>query len=65
MLPTQKARVSRRHFLLAVGAGGAASAAALVAKSPPAASSSGNSKRVTRGYRASQHIHNYYRTTKI
>ena len=60
-------RISRRHFLFAAGASGAA-ATVLVAtrkggtgaqpakvKSPP----SGN------GYRVTEHIRNYYRTTKV
>jgi hypothetical protein len=62
-----KTKLSRRNFLLAVGAGSAASAAALVASTappePPAAS--GDDKRKTRGYQASEHVRNYYRTTKV
>ena len=60
-------KLSRRSFLLAVGAGGAATAAALVAtrKSTPSAPVSGQSKRATRGYHASEHINTYYRTTKV
>jgi hypothetical protein len=60
-------RLSRRNFLLTVGAGGAATAAAVVAtksatqKSAPASSD----KRATRGYQASEHVNNYYRTTKV
>ena len=59
------ARLSRRNFLLTVGVGGAASAAAVVAtkKSPPA--TQGQGKRATRGYHATEHINNYYRTTKV
>lgn len=57
-------RLSRRNFLLTVGAGGAATAAAIVAKTP-ATSSSSKDKRATRGYHASEHINNYYRTTKV
>ena len=57
-------RLSRRHFLLTVGAGGAATAAALVAKAPPTASPA-NAKRASRGYHSSEHINNYYRTTKV
>ena len=59
-------RLSRRNFLLTVGAGGAATAVAIAAKtgssSKPAPS---GDKRVTRGYHASEHIDNYYRTTKV
>ena len=59
-------RLSRRNFLLTVGAGGAATAAAIVAKTPsPSAATQGKDKRATRGYHASEHINNYYRTTKV
>jgi hypothetical protein len=59
-------RLSRRNFLLTVGAGGAATAAAIVAKnSPQAQSTKDNDKRATRGYHASEHVNNYYRTTKV
>jgi hypothetical protein len=62
-----KAKLSRRNFLLAVGAGGAASAAAIVAKTVPPAQpvASGGDKKSTKGYHASAHIRNYYRTTKV
>jgi len=61
------AKLSRRSFLLAVGAGGAAGAAALVAKTaPPAAPATGvNDKKKTKGYQASAHVRNYYRTAKV
>jgi hypothetical protein len=59
-------RLSRRNFLLTVGAGGAATAAAIVVKnSNPTTSSSGKDKRATRGYQATEHVNNYYRTTKV
>lgn len=59
-------RLSRRNFLLTVGAGGAATAAAIVAKtSSTAASAPSNDKRASRGYHASEHVNNYYRTTKV
>ncbi len=62
-----KAKLSRRNFLLAVGAGGAASAAAIVAKTVPQAQpvATGGDKKRTKGYHASAHIRNYYRTTKV
>ena len=59
-------RLSRRNFLLTVGAGGAATAAAIVAQ--PAATlqpASGKDKRASRGYEASEHVNNYYRTAKV
>ncbi len=59
-------RLSRRNFLLTLGAGGAATAAAIVAKQPPAASDAGvKDKRSTRGYHVTEHVNNYYRTTKV
>lgn len=59
-------RLSRRNFLLTVGAGGAATAAAIVAKnSGPKPSAPSKDKRATRGYSESEHINNYYRTTKV
>jgi shikimate 5-dehydrogenase len=62
----QTKRLSRRNFLLTVGAGGAAIAAAVVAtKAKPDASGQSEEKRATRGYQASEHVSNYYRTTKV
>ncbi len=59
-------RLSRRNFLLAVGAGGAATAAAVVAvNAGPKTSAQDGGKRGTRGYHTSEHINNYYRTTKV
>jgi hypothetical protein len=60
-------RLSRRNFLLTAGAGSAVAAAAIVTKNntSPSASGSGKDKRATRGYHASEHINNYYRTTKV
>lgn len=64
---TERARtLSRRNFLLTVGSGGAATAAAIVAGtnlSPSPRKLTG--KRDTRGYHASEHINNYYRTAKV
>ena len=60
-------KLSRRNFLFAVGAGGAASAAAIVAKTVPQAQPAvtGDDKKKTRGYHATEHIRNYYRTIKV
>ena len=62
-----KAKLSRRNFLLAVGTGGAAGAAAIVATTVPQAPpvATGGDKKSTKGYHASEHIRNYYRTTKV
>jgi len=63
----KKAKLSRRNFLLAVGAGGAATAAAIVATKTTSSSAlqASKDKRATRGYQASEHVNNYYRTTKV
>ena len=58
-------RLSRRNFLLAAGAGGAATAVAIVAKNAPSTQPADKNKRDTRGYHASEHVNNYYRTTKV
>ncbi len=62
----KKAILSRRNFLLTVGAGGAATAAAIVGKNAPTAGApASRDKRATSGYKVSAHIENYYRTTKV
>jgi hypothetical protein len=61
----RSSRLSRRNFLLTVGAGGAATAAAIVAKTQAPQSPESKDKRGTRGYHATEHINNYYRTTKV
>jgi len=62
----KKSKLSRRNFLLTIGAGGAATAAAIVGKNASSPSASGSKdKRATSGYKVSEHIENYYRTTKV
>ena len=62
----KKAVLSRRNFLLTVGAGGAAGAAAIVAKKAgTGAAPDAKDKHATSGYKVSAHIENYYRTTKV
>jgi len=60
-------KLSRRNFLLAVGAGSAAGAAAIAAKAVPQAQpiAIADDKKSTKGYHASAHIRNYYRTAKV
>ena len=63
-----KAKLSRRNFLLAVGASGAAGAAAMVAKSSPTAqpsASAADDKKSSQGYQMTAHVRNYYRTAKV
>jgi hypothetical protein len=65
-MKTPKAKLSRRNFLLAVGAGGAASAAAIVSKknaADPAVADNGPPGK--KGYQVTEHVRNYYRTAKI
>ena len=62
----KKPILSRRNFLLSVGAGGAAAAAAIVGKNAATpVAPAGGGKRATGGYKVSEHINNYYRTTKV
>ena len=65
-MKTAKAKLSRRHFLLSVGAGTAASAAAIVArKDPDGATSQDKNAESKKGYQLTEHVRNYYRTAKI
>ena len=63
----KRAKLSRRNFLLTMGAGGAAATAAAVVTQVPAGPSTkpSDDKRATAGYQASEHVNNYYRTTKV
>jgi hypothetical protein len=63
---TERAKgLTRRHFLLTAGASGVVAAAAIALKSAPPALPAVKGKRATRGYHASEHVNNYYRTTKV
>ena len=62
----KKSILSRRNFLLTMGAGGVATAAATVATNKAQQQSTQKKdKRATAGYSESAHIRNYYRTTKV
>src|SRR5215813_4124099 len=62
----QASKLSRRNFLLAVGAGGAATAAAVVAsKSPQTQPKKAEAVGSSRGYHVTEHIRKYYNTAKI
>ncbi len=58
---------SRRGFLISVGTGGVAAAAAVVSAVAPETRSEANNndQHSKRGYRVSEHINKYYRTTRI
>ncbi|HYC48875.1 MAG TPA: twin-arginine translocation signal domain-containing protein [Burkholderiales bacterium] len=64
-MKASKARLSRRNFLLTVGAGTAAGAAALVAKPGAPGGSQDKSIESKKGYQLTEHVRNYYRTAKI
>lgn len=59
-------RLTRRNFLLTLGASGAATAAAVVAGSKTRQPEvEAQQKPASAGYQASSHIRNYYRTAKV
>jgi hypothetical protein len=65
-MKTTKSKLSRRNFLLAVGAGTAAGAAAIVAKQQTDTSTpQDGSIESKKGYQLTEHVRNYYRTAKI
>ena len=58
--------ISRRNFLFALSAGGAAATAALVSqRSGDGKPDRGKKNTASVGYRVTEHIRNYYRTTKV
>jgi hypothetical protein len=64
----RRPRLSRRHFLFALGVGGAATAATVATRGStmeqPLDAGAADGRRA-RGYRESAHIARYYRSTKI
>jgi hypothetical protein len=65
---TDKTNGKRRRFLLALGAGGAGAAAAAVAAAPAAIATPDKpapAAAATSGYRETEHVRDYYRTTRI
>lgn len=64
---SESTRISRRHFLFAAGAGGAAATALVATRKDGAIAPSDKAKTppVGNGYRLTEHISNYYRTTKV
>ena len=65
-MKSPQSKLSRRNFLLAAGAGSVAATAALVAnqgrEAPPKKQEAATDSK---GYRLTEHIQNYYRTTKV
>jgi hypothetical protein len=65
-MKTSSSRLSRRNFLLGVGAGGVATAVAVSAsKSPPAQPKKTGAVSGSKGYHVTEHIRKYYSTTKV
>lgn len=59
-------KLSRRNFLVALGAGGASATVALVTKEKEQGTADSAEKtESSRGYRLTEHIRNYYRTAKV
>ncbi|TXG78558.1 MAG: twin-arginine translocation signal domain-containing protein [Thermomicrobiales bacterium] len=62
----QKTNLKRRNFLRAVGAGGAAAAVAVGGqRAVETAKQVQTEAQSAKGYRLTQHIDNYYRTTRV
>lgn len=69
-LKTEKANLKRRSFLLTLGAGSAGAAAVVVVgagSSAPQALQQAVKAEVAKGpgYAESEHVRNYYRTTRV
>lgn len=66
-MSAQTRRLSRRNFLLTLGAGGAAAAAAVVGSggAPRQGGARDAQPRTRVGYQESEHVRNYYRTAKV
>jgi len=58
-------KLSRRRFLLALGAGGASASVALVSKEQTPEAGSAATREKPKGYRLTEHVQNYYRTAKV
>ncbi len=58
---------SRRNFVLAAGLGGAGAVAAVVTgrKAVPAGDKQASAQDAAQGYRVTDHIQKYYKTTKV
>ena len=60
--PTSK--LSRRNFLLTVGAGGVATVAAVATSNPQPSKKKAAAAPGSRGYQLTEHVRKYYETTK-
>lgn len=65
-MKTSSSRLSRRNFLLGVGASGVAAAAvAAASKSPKGQPKKAEAVSGSKGYHVTEHIRKYYSTTKV
>ena len=62
---SRPANLRRRGFLLTVGTGGAATVAVAFRPLAPAPTALPAAPEASQGYRDTQHVRDYYRTTKI
>jgi|GEM_PF-478047 hypothetical protein len=58
-------KLSRRNFLIGLGAGGASATVALVSKDTKSDAGHSAKSETGKGYRLTEHVQNYYRTTKV
>ena len=61
----EKPTLPRRHFLLAAGATAAAGVAATTGRKEAGDAASTPGRPASAGYRVTEHVRNYYRTTRI
>ena len=64
-MKASQSRLSRRKFLLAVGAGGVATAAVVAGNSKPAQPKKAEAVSGSKGYQLTAHVRKYYETTKV
>ena len=64
-MKSSPSRLSRRNFLLAVGAGGVATAAVVATKGPQAQPKKAEAVTGSKGYQLTEHVRKYYDTTKV
>jgi len=65
VMKASASKLSRRNFLLAVGAGGVATAAVVAGKKPEAQPKKAEAVKGSRGYQLTEHVRKYYETTKV
>lgn len=64
-MKTSQSKLSRRNFLLAVGAGGAATATAVATRAPQSQTKKAEVVGGSKGYQLTEHVRRYYETTKV